>query len=217
MIGTVQHTRMTRGSRVARGAAFAVFATLFAAISHVMVGGNVPAPVSLVATGVAVLPLCVALAGRELSLWRSSLAVTLSQGLFHWSFGSIGASPLAESASISSVPVSAHAGHLGLATTFIPSVEPSSVALGWLMLCAHAVAAGATIAMLRFGEIALRRIRESLAAIGARCSAAAPAPMCTLPAAGGVNSFGYTPLRPLASARSSISHRGPPVLDGCTV
>lgn len=194
-----------------RGAWFAAFATLLAAASHMLVGGNTPAPVALVATAIVVLPLCVALAGRERSLWRTSLAVALSQGLFHWSFGAIGA-VTAQGSVVSgsgfAAAASPHADHLGSLGQFVPMID--SPGAGWLMLAAHAVAALVTVAMLRFGEDALLRIREALASLGAQLVGKLPALSVALPRGGRVSTFGYAPARPLATSRASISHRGPP-------
>ena len=194
-----------------RGAWFSAFATLLAAASHMLVGGNTPAPVALVATAIVVLPLCVALAGRERSLWRTSLAVALSQGLFHWSFGAIGA-VTAQGSVVSgsgfAAAASPHADHLGSLGQFVPMLD--SPGAGWLMLAAHAVAALVTVAMLRFGENALLRIREALASLGAQLVGKLPALSVALPRGGRVSTFGYAPARPLATSRASISHRGPP-------
>ena len=194
-----------------RGVWFAAFATLLAAASHMLVGGNTPAPVALVATAIVVLPLCVALAGRERSLWRTSLAVALSQGLFHWSFGAIGA-VTAQGSVVSgsgfAAAASPHADHLGSLGQWGPML--ASPGAGWLMLAAHAVAALVTVAMLRFGEDALLRIREALASLGAQLVGKLPALSVALPRGGRVSTFGYAPARPLATSRASISHRGPP-------
>lgn len=211
MMTDVQERRMSRGIRVARGAWFAAFATFFAAASHMLAGGNAPAPVALVVTMVAVLPLCVALAGRELSLWRVSLAVALSQGLFHWSFASIGATT---AAATSSSPVSAHAEHLGLVSTFVPSFAASTTSASWLMLFSHVVAAACTVLMLRFGERAVRRIREAVTTAGARLFTKTLAPL-VLPREGRAVAAAAAPLRPLIISRSSLSLRGPPRFQGC--
>lgn len=81
---------MSRATRTARGTVGALIATLFAAASHAL-GGGEAAPFAMLVAGVLALPVCVALAGRLGSLWRLGLAVTASQLLYHWCFSVLGA------------------------------------------------------------------------------------------------------------------------------
>ena len=75
--------RQDRGTRVARGTVAASVATFVALLSHVTAGGTVPGAFGIVVPLALSFVVCVALAGRRLSVWRLGAAVTLSQILFH--------------------------------------------------------------------------------------------------------------------------------------
>lgn len=190
---------MSRAVRTARGALAASAATLFAAVSHSLAGGSIT-PVAVMATVMLALPLCVVLAGRLGSLWRLSLAVSLSQLPYHWTFWGLGTTSGPEA----SGPGTGHAAHL--AVVFTPSAVASGAA-ETTMWISHLLAAVVTIALLHRGEQAAlglaRLIRRAF-------PTALPRPVA-IPAA--------PKLRPRSSSvhprtlwvgLSSISHRGPP-------
>ena len=139
----------SRWARVARGLLAAGVATLVAALFHMVGGGAAPSPLaltlSLTFSGLA----CVALAGKQLALWRLTVSVGLSQFLFHTLFS------LSPSGSFAGADPSGHV-HLGShlvmvssgGATTMSSMAPESAAM-WV---SHAVAALVTIAALRFGE-----------------------------------------------------------------
>ena len=147
---------MSRWSRVGRGASAAFFATLVAACSHTIAGADAPDLFAVLVTALFALPLCVALAGRRLSLPRLSAAVLLSQALFHWCFSLLGLSTVAAGGE----PLPAHAHHaLVPIGGFVPDAALAAAAdPGLLMWLWHGVAAVATIALLRFGERAAHSI-----------------------------------------------------------
>jgi len=151
----------TPGVRLARGWAGAAAATLAAALSHSLAGGGFPSlPIIVLSLALSGL-VCSLLASRVLSLWRMTVAVGLSQGIFHWLFsaGSTSASMATPSWQ------QGHAAHLmdTMEMTVVPALAPTAMdhdsALMWL---GHALAAMATIAILRHGEVAAVRLLQAL-------------------------------------------------------
>lgn len=215
-----QHS-MSRAARTARGAAGVLTATLFAAASHAIGGGEV-APLALLVTVVLALPVCVALAGRLGSLWRLSLAVTASQVLYHWCFSALGTSVLGTSALGTSAPSTSvpsaltggpHAAHLGglLQLPGLPTTAATGafVATDAAMWGSHLVAAILTAALLYRGERAAlglaRLIGRALPLALPRAARAPERPAIRLFSA--PSRFGAR-----ITTLSAISHRGPPVL-----
>ena len=82
----------TRWARFARGWIVAVFSTFVAALSHTVGGGADPGLLAVVVSLAFAGILSVGLSGRTLSTWRLTLAVLLSQLIFHglFSFGGAG-------------------------------------------------------------------------------------------------------------------------------
>ena len=203
-----------RGVRFVRGWAAAVAATFIAAFSHVLSGG--PAPeTSVLALSLALSGLvCTALAGRVLSLWRLSAAVVLSQSLFHGLF-SLGS---ASSAAGAAVPAAGHAGHAahtvaaasgsGLPGTGTMVMDQASP----LMWAGHALAALATIAVLRHGEVTAVRL---ITALRLRVVAFLPVflPLAVESGAPVIPAdWPVRPLRNLGAPLLVMRHRGPPLL-----
>lgn len=142
---------MPRALRVARGGAGAVGATLLAALSHSVAGGDITW-LAIVATMVVAWPLCTALAGCVGSLWRLSSAVIAAQFLFHWSFAGLGISTSAAGSSIlggghNAGHAAGHAGHSMTAFDVAPSMSADTTM--WML---HALAAILTITLLHRGE-----------------------------------------------------------------
>ncbi|MGK0715503.1 hypothetical protein [Leucobacter sp. W1153] len=194
----------SRAARTARGALGAFAATLLAAASHALAGGQVTL-LALVATAVLALPLCVALAGRVASVWRVSLGVSASQFIYHWSFAGLGVAT--GSAATASPEASGHVHQLG-ATSFVPALTEAGAA-GWTMWIAHALAAIATIALLASGERAILGLGTLLARLLPTALHLPVSPL-SLPAPRGWVSRDHTRRDCLVSL-SAISHRGPPV------
>ncbi|MEB0004888.1 hypothetical protein E3O55_09710 [Cryobacterium sp. MDB1-18-2] len=99
-----------RWARFARGWYIAGFATFVAALSHTLGGGAapglLPVVISLAFAGI----VCIGLAGRAASLWRTTAAVLTSQLIFHGLF-SLGASggSLRTDAPAGTLPAHSHA------------------------------------------------------------------------------------------------------------
>lgn len=208
---------MSRAVRTARGAAGAGIATLLAAASHGLAGGTVTG-LSVLATAVLALPLCVLLGGRVGSLWRLALAVGASQFVYHWSFSGLGL--VGTGSAAGSAPAPLHAGHLAALQTFVPDLATrtaSAAAADTTMWAMHALASIATIALLHRGErafLGLAALTESLLStirnvlvplllgVGDRRPTERPFSTFLAPAA----------LRERVHSLSAITHRGPPAL-----
>ncbi|WP_018772497.1 hypothetical protein [Arthrobacter sp. 131MFCol6.1] len=198
-----------RGLRFVRGWAAAVAATFIAALSHVLSGGPAPETSVLVLSLALSGLVCTALAGRVLSLWRLCTAVVVSQGLFHGLF-SLGS---ASSAAGTAFPAPGHAGHTVAFAS--GSRLPGAMAMDQaspLMWAGHALAALATIVVLRHGEVtAVRLIR----ALGLRVVAFLPffLPLAVESGAPVIPAdWPVRPLRNLGAPLLVMRHRGPPRL-----
>ena len=200
---------MSRAVRTARGAFGALTATVLAAASHALAGGDVTA-FAVVTTALFALPLCVLLAGRTGSLWRLALAVSAAQFVYHWSFSGLGIAGSASSAE----PVPLHAMHLG---AFAPALSGAGAGVApgtgfaaadlW-MWGAHALAALATIALMHRGERAIMHlVRVLRSAVPVRLPAAVRLPV--RPAV--LVFFTVLPGHAQQNFLSAISHRGPPL------
>ena len=199
---------MPRAVRVARGGAGAASATLLAAVSHSLAGGDM-SWLAIVATAIVALPLCTALAGRVGSLWRLAAAVVVAQFLFHWSFAGLGISASTAGTSIlggAAVPHSAgHGAHHLAAASFAPSAFGADTTM-WLL---HAIAAVLTIGLLHRGEraalalVGLLRRALPLDVPATRAIPLRPVPVPTL--ASTADRLARRLFSPAA-----ITHRGPP-------
>lgn len=139
-------SRSHRLPRVLRGVAGATVATFVALMAHVAAGATPPQAVGILVPWVLSTFVCIALAGRALSLWRVSVAVLLSQACFHTLF------VLGAFASAGHSPGHVHgAVALDLSAALAPSVLHPPMAGG------HLAAALLTIAIVHRGERAVRR------------------------------------------------------------
>ncbi|GAA1667181.1 hypothetical protein [Microbacterium lacus] len=144
----------SRAIRTLRGGIAAAVAIEVALLSHVLAGGAAPDALLVALTFVVSWIVCLALAGRRLSLVRLALAVGLSQFAFHAAFSVLG-TPQAAAAS-----GGVHAHH---AMTMDAAPHATAmVAADPLMWAAHALAAVVTIAALYRGERAVRALLEPL-------------------------------------------------------
>ncbi|MBN9613186.1 MAG: hypothetical protein J0H64_06950 [Actinobacteria bacterium] len=191
--------RMSRPARTARGALAALASTLLAATSHALAGGTVT-PLSIAATALVALPLCVALAGRLGSFWRLALAVCASQFLYHWSFWGLGISSPAGTTG----PAGGHSAHL--ATVFSPALVSTGIAEAW-MWAAHAAAAALTIVLLHQGERAV----IGMARLILRTLPRTLPHIIELPGRPGLlPRASFVRFQERLAVLSAISHRGPP-------
>lgn len=158
----------SRSARVARGSIAAAFATTVALFSHVLAGGAMPGALGLVVPLVLSVMVCVLLAGRRLSLVRLSVAVALSQLLFHTLFV-LGAPHAA-----TTVMPGHHMTDMVLPAVVGGQHPMTDPALMWL---GHAIAAAITIAALYNAErvvVALASLAERFRVWWGTVSAPAP-------------------------------------------
>lgn len=212
----------TRTARLVRGWAAALSATAVAAASHVLAGGLIPNPfIVLFALALSAMVSC-ALAGRALSLPRTSAAVLASQGIFHllFSVGGAGIDSGASSnsaAGASAVGHAGHAGHLEPAALAAQLADPGTAASvsasghsSAVMWLGHLIAAAATVLLIRKGEAALLRLKATM-----RLSIADMLPLILpLPLGPRIPKLSTLipaePLRNLGVPLLVMRHRGPP-------
>ncbi|GAA3589899.1 hypothetical protein GCM10022198_12210 [Klugiella xanthotipulae] len=199
---------MTRGGRTWRGLVAAASAILLAALSHTIAGGAAPSVAGIVSALIVCTPVCIALAGRALSLWRLGSAVVISQGLFHAVFSYL-AMPASAPADTAGIPTGLHVhGSATAAAILSPHALAGDAHSGWMWL-AHAVAAGCTIAVLRFGERGAYRLIALTRLAVRRLTGSHPHPI--LPAATHTLVPGWhNPFTSVSRWMSGLSYRGPP-------
>jgi glucan phosphoethanolaminetransferase (alkaline phosphatase superfamily) len=190
--------------RVLRGTLAASLATFVAAFSHVLGGGALPSAAAVSLSFSLALLVCIALAGRRLSLWRTVASVAFSQLLFHALFSTV--------MGTSSITMSAHAGH-GVSDVVITSSSGAG-ASGHpsTMWFAHAGAAALTVVAIRYAEVALaalhastglfRGIFASIQAVHVSRDDSVPRVGCSQ----------RVVARDLSVLFSALRHRGPPAL-----
>lgn len=138
-----------RSLRAVRGFAAAGIATLLAAVSHTIGGGDAPPAAVIVSMVLLSAPIATALVGRRLNPARVLIAVLLSQIAFHAAFSLVGGRSAAAASSMMhdhdamTVPLLEQA----------VAVPPSS-----LMLTAHVLAALLSTVLLYRGERAIRSL-----------------------------------------------------------
>jgi TRAP-type mannitol/chloroaromatic compound transport system permease small subunit len=211
---TERGASQSRGARVVRGLGAAVSAVVIAALSHVAGGGAAPGLLgSALALAFAVL-VCIALAGRRFSPARTTVAVTLSQFVFHVLFSLGAAIPTAHGHDVSMLGMVMTGGNAAtLPALGTAHVDAGIEAAGAIMWAGHAMAAVATILLLLHGErglfsvirIATERLRVI---VGFVCAVARSASVSPHRVARALAEPGG--LRPLDVLVSCQSHRGPP-------
>jgi hypothetical protein len=169
----------TRWARFVRGWVAAAISVFVALCSHTLAGGAVPSVAGIALCLAFSGMVCIALAGKSLSLPRLAISVLLSQFLFHGAFSLLGSAvpttPTPATHSMSEL-MSAPAVHI------TPLVDSGMSMPAW-MWAAHGVAAIVTIVALRFGErtfwqlLALTRptVRRLLALMAIAVTPAEPA------------------------------------------
>jgi len=196
-------SRTGRAQRVARGAAAAALATFVATVSHSSVSAQMPPVLNIALALCLATPVCVLLVGRTLSWGRLSVAVALSQALFHALL----------TLDLQGGAVFEGGGHHGSHALLLDAAAPVSATVmhtahsPW-MWTAHAVAAVITILALGRGEQAARAIAHFfVAALRALRPVRPP-----LPGASAVRVVPVSPVRATAlTVLSSMRHRGPPL------
>ncbi|MDQ1123806.1 hypothetical protein [Microbacterium trichothecenolyticum] len=196
-------SRAGRAQRVGRGAAAASLATFVATVSHSSVGTEVPPALNIALALCLAAPVCVLLAGRSLSWWRLSIAVVLSQALFH----SLLVLDLQGGGAV--VAGSGHHGAAAIldaaAAPHLPAAHASHSPWMW---AAHALAAVVTVVALGRGEQAVQAVVRFLVAV-----VRALRPFLGLtPEVHGANTAPEPPLLTMAMTMlSPMRHRGPPL------
>lgn len=142
----------TRWARFVRGWIVAVFSTFVAALSHTLGGAAAPGWLSVVVSLAFAGMVCVFLAGRVLSFWRSAASVLISQVIFHglFAFGAPGGVLTADAGAAPGVHQ-----HAELTMVVDPGVLTAGTHgghAGATMWAAHLGAAVVTIIALRFAE-----------------------------------------------------------------
>lgn len=198
----------TRWARFARGWIVAGFSTFVAALSHTLGGGAVPGLLAVVVSLAFAGIVSIALSGRTLSTWRLTVAVLVSQLIFHglFSFGSAGGRLAGTDA------MAGHAHDAGQAVLLMPAGAGASAGdHGALMTAAHVLAAIVTVVALRYGERAFWGL-FSTARIAAHALLRLPAvvPIPHRPVVG-ADFVTRAPLRARLAPLSPMRHRGPPV------
>jgi hypothetical protein len=199
----------TRWARFARGWIVAVFSTFVAALSHTLGGGAVPGLLAVVVSLAFAGIVSIALAGRTLSTWRLTVAVLLSQLVFHglFSFGGAGGR-------LSATDAAGHAHDAGQTVLLMPAgaaTEAMAGNHGALMTASHVLAAIVTVVALRFGERAFWGL-FSTAAMAWRALVTVPAPVPIWQRPAVAAQFRTRLQRPQRLAPlSPMRHRGPPV------
>ncbi|GAB3153904.1 hypothetical protein GCM10027058_23370 [Microbacterium neimengense] len=146
--------RRSRLPRLLRGATSAAVATFVALLSHVSAGGAVPGLLGIVIPFVLSLAVCTVLAGKRLSVWRLSVAVVLSQALFHTLF-------VVGSFALPGVGQEHHAMHgMGDAMPSASVGMADALHADPAMWLGHAIAAVVTILALHRGERCVRALIE---------------------------------------------------------
>lgn len=201
----------TRWARFARGWIVAAFSTFVAALSHTVGGGAAPGLLAVVVSLAFAGIVSIALAGRSLSTWRLTVAVLVSQLIFHglFSFGGSGGRLSATDASIN------HAHAAGQSVQLMPaagSVDAMSAGdHGLMMALAHIVAAVVTVVALRFGERAFWGLfTTATVALTALVKVIVLTPIPNIPRSIPALST-FLPPRDLLVLLSPMRHRGPPV------
>jgi len=190
----------TRLSRVTRGFLAALVSTLVAAGSHTLAGGTAPGTVALVLGLATAAIVCIALTGKQLSVPRLVVAVSLSQYGFHSLFSSMG--------DFAAAPTHAQ-GHVhGAVALGTDTAVHHTSALMWV---GHAIAAVLTIVALAYGERAYRSLRAIASRVTRSLVPAAAVPIDVLPGDRSAPASRLFAPRFFDIHSTSLRYRGPPV------
>ncbi|NHU85059.1 hypothetical protein GWK18_05525 [Kocuria sp. JC486] len=226
-----------RALRLLRGWIAAFTATTAAVLAHTVAGGQWPSAMLMLLCICVSAPLCMLLAGVRIPLIGLSLAVGVSQALFHGllalsggyvtavdrtghaghlhSDASVGPDlVLVPAATDGAAPMMSHAGHTG--ATLSDSALSSASGLHGLaaggtgMLAMHLAAAVLTVLVLRHGEKGVLAVLAALLVRAAQLVLAAVIPPATArPWKPGF--IAPVPARVLSLVRSGLRYRGPPM------
>jgi hypothetical protein len=185
-----------------------MFATAVAASSHVLAGGDLPSPAAILLSLALSLPFCVLIAGPALTLWRTALAVFVTQAVFHLMFSGI--------SSAGGTSMSEHAGHDAHGGSAVLLVAGEASVVGGhsaSMWFAHAIAGLVTVVAVRHAESALVSLRETaILLLGALTLVVAPVQLFGPTLSIRVGCTQRVLVRDLTRLFSALRHRGPPTL-----
>lgn len=211
-------SRAGRAGRVLRGALIASSSVVIAAVSHLAGGGSDPGVLGTVLALTFAVLVCIALAGRQLSLLRLSIAVAVSQFVFHvlFSLGSELPPGAPGSTSMFGMVMSGGAHTLTLPAGAGGSTLAAIDATGDVRMWAgHAVAAVLTIVLLRHGGAALvvvRRLATGRLVLPAVVTRVLPASLRAGRRAVALAIADRRGVRPTSVLLATRPHRGPPSL-----
>lgn len=211
-------THVSRQQRVVRGFVGAIFTVVFAATSHTITGGTTPSLLGLFGSLMLATMLCTVFGGRHLSLWRTSTAVLLSQALFHFFFSYLVVPSSAPGSPAMNMGVHDHSAGIAslMSSQTLTASGPGSTGTGMIfssdemMLLAHALAAVATIVMIRRGEVALARIARLVTIVIIRPLTSALRPVALPLSVPTVSAMWVNRFNVLLQLFSSLRYRGPP-------
>jgi hypothetical protein len=183
----------SRWARVARGWSAAAFATIVAAVSHTLAGGQAPSVFGLVVSLVLSATACTLLAGRTVSLLRLTVSIGLSQILFHALFSGLGSPVAAEHVHgtmtmLDVTPMPGHAGGMWL----------GHIAAGLVTIVAFRNAETAFWGLAGSARLALGRLLPVVPEAIVRWTQPRPLELTWIP-------------RELREVLSTMRHRGPPL------
>ncbi|GAA1842646.1 hypothetical protein ACFQZV_11730 [Microbacterium koreense] len=185
----------TRATRALRGVAASAVATWTAAVSHTVGGGHAPSPLVLLIVTALAAPLCVALAGRALSLLRVIVAVGLSQVLLHVTFSATaGLDGIAGDGHVHGIPV-------------LSAGATPEIGLEGPMVIAHILAAVLTVLAMYRGERMLHALGRGIRRVFVRMP---PQPQPAIPRAVHSCVGGSRPRPRRRTDVHDLSRRGPP-------
>ena len=193
-----------RGIRAVRGTAAASFAVFVAALFHDAAGGGLPSTLAVTLSLAFSVPLCVALAGRRMALWRQAASVGVSQLLLHLLFG------LGTDASGTAVTAPAGHVHMGSHIQLTPGHSMPMHHDAPVMWAAHAAAAIVTLIALRHGERTLHALVNFTALLVTAISRIGVVPL-RAPARMPVQTRPHTLATP-TRVLGALRHRGPPLV-----
>ncbi|CAN5408877.1 hypothetical protein BH09ACT4_BH09ACT4_07320 [soil metagenome] len=189
----------SRATRVARGWLVGVFATALAALSHSIAGGGTPSALALGLGAVFGGMLGTVAFSARPSLARLTIAVGVSQLMFHLAFSTLGAG--AASGSV---------GHVHEQVFSPVSLATHAHTNSPLMWLSHAAAGLLTLALLRGAERAAWRLLNEFARLVVAPFRTARAIVIRMPRPAPRNSSSPARLFSLVLV-SAVSRRGPPL------
>lgn len=203
----------TRWARFALGWATAIVSTVGAALSHVAAGGGHP-PYAAIAIAVAFSGMaCVWLTGRRFSRFRLTIAVGISQSLYHGFFALFGTDAGGSLPGSGATYGHAHVtllAPLGDAPASFPASADAAMFFG------HSITGIATLLLMLYGEHVARGIAEAAVPVAAslwRVVALWRAGRQWRPRAAAVPAACRTELPPdLVALIGRLRHRGPPLM-----